>query len=322
MKRIVVLGGTGFFGSLIVEKLRNAGLSPIVASRSAGDVRLDANNADDLRAHLKQRDLVIDAAGPFQDRTPALIDAAARMGFDVVDMSDCAAYAAMVNERSAPIASAGIRVLTACGLFSTVAAAVLRLSSVTQPRRLTAYFRPPSRLSSNRGLFKSLLSSLNGRTRKVWLPEPIGARTGLAAKCADAVTLPPIYPTLRDTDLVLDAGIPGANFAVLQSLRQPVVRSFASKFNSAARALAGKLGPKSGVLAYEIVATGGPKYQYFAGENVHLGAVLPPVMAATAIAAGKFPHRGVVPPSQHVEPGALFDAMFGEGIAVVPPWGT
>jgi len=86
MKRIIVLGGGGFFGNLIVERLRAAGLQPMTASRTRGMLRLDADNADDLRANLHQRDLIVDAAGPFQRRTPALIDTATRVGFDVIDL--------------------------------------------------------------------------------------------------------------------------------------------------------------------------------------------------------------------------------------------
>lgn len=322
MKRIVVLGGSGFFGSLIVQKLRAAGLEPIVASRTSTEHRIDADNPEDLRAGLRQRDLVVDAAGPFQARTHALLDAAARIGFDVVDLNDSEAYARMVQERAMPIAAAGIRVLTSCSLFSTVSAAVLGLSSIAQPRRLTAYFRPAAALRSNRGLVASLLAALTGRSRRVRFPQPLGPRSGLLTKSADAVTLPPLFPTLREAELVVDSGIPGGNLAVLQSARRPFLRRLASRFQSAATAVAQHLGAKQGVLAYEIVATGGQKHQFFTGERVHLAAVLPAVMAVEAIVSRKFPHRGLIPPTQHVDGGALFDAMWTEGIAVVPPWGT
>ena len=323
MKRIVVLGGNGFFGGLIVEKLRAAGLAPLVASRTTADMRVDANNADDLKANLRQRDVVIDAAGPFQSRNSALIDAAARMGFDVIDINDCVQYALMVRERAAPIASAGIRVLSSCSAFSTVSAAALGLSSISQPRRLTAYFRPAARLSASKGLFSSLLSSLNGRRRTLQLPAPLGERTGLLGVTADAVTLPLAFATLRDVELVVDSGIPGGNLVMFHSMTRPKVREIASRFRSALTKLAKKAGPKAGALAYEIAASGGAqKHQVFSGENVHLVAVLPAVMAAQSIVAAKFPHRGVVPPAQHVVAEALFDAMFREGIAVVPPWGT
>ena len=57
MKRVVVIGGAGFFGQLIVERLAKAGLNPIVASRTRGELRIDANNAEDLRKNLKPRSM-------------------------------------------------------------------------------------------------------------------------------------------------------------------------------------------------------------------------------------------------------------------------
>lgn len=317
MKRIVVLGGTGFFGGLIVDRLRAAGLEPHAASRHS-EFHIDADNAEDLRAHLKQRDLVIDAAGPFQRRSPALIEAAAKVGFDVIDLSDSAAYTSMVQQHEAPIAAAGIRVLTACSSLSTVSAAVLGMSSISQPRRITAYLRPASRLTANRGSIASFFESMTGFTRTIRFEEPLGRRSGMVVKSVDSVTLLKLFPSLRETELVVDAGIPAANFL----LRRPRLRGLLQQYQPKLAAVARKIGPSSGILAYEIATTGGYKHQLFTGENAHLAAVIPAVMAAKSIAAGKFPHRGLVPSTQHVEREALFEAMFSEGIAVVPPWGT
>ena len=145
MKRVVILGGSGFFGSLIAERLTTLGMQPIVASRSRGEVRIDADNPEDLRSHLKQRDLVIDAAGPFQKRNSALIETARTMGVDVIDISDSVDYTSMVYKYEAPIGAAGIRVLTACSSLSTISAAVLKSVSVDEPRRLSAYLVPAIR---------------------------------------------------------------------------------------------------------------------------------------------------------------------------------
>jgi hypothetical protein len=312
MKRIIVLGGTGFFGGLIVDKLRAAGLEPHVASRHS-EFSIDADNADDLRAHLKQRDLVIDAAGPFQKRSPALIEAAAKIGFDVIDLSDSVAYTSMVQQHEAPISAAGIRVLTACSSLSTVSAAVLGMSSVAQPRRLTAYLRPASRLTANSGSIASFLGSLTGVMRTVRFDEPLGRRSGVVVKSVDGVTLPKHFPSLRETELVVDAGIVGANFL----LRRPELRQLLMRNQSVLVAVARRIGPTSGILAYEIATTGGYRHQLFTGESAHLAAVIPAVMAAQSIAAGTFPHRGVVPPTQHVERDALFEAMSREGVTIL-----
>ena len=322
MKRIVVLGGTGFFGGVLAEKLRAAGLEPLVASRTGGELRIDADRPDDLRAHLRQRDLVIDAAGPFQTRSAALIEAAARMGFDVIDLSDSAEYTAKVYEREAPIAAAGIRVLTACSALSTVSAAVLGMSSVAQPRRLTAYLRPAARVTAHLGSVMSFTLALAGRPRSVRFPEPLGMRHGLTVRSVDAVTLPRLFPSLRETELIVDAGVPGANALLRAAAGRVDLRRLLERFQKTALAVARRIGPKSGVLAYEIVSTEGHKHQLFTGELAHMTGVMPAVMAAQAIAAGRFPHRGLVPPTQHVDASALFETLYREGVAVIPPWGT
>ena len=312
MKRIIVLGGTGFFGGLIVEKLRAAGLEPHVASRHS-EFSIDADHPQDLHAHLQQRDLVIDAAGPFQKRSPALIEAAAKIGFDVIDLSDSVAYTSMVQQHEGPISAAGIRVLTACSSLSTVSAAVLGMSSVSQPRRLTVYLRPASRLTANSGSIASFLGSLTGVMRTIRFDAPLGKRSGVGVRSVDSVTLPPLFPSLRETELVVDAGIPGANFLI----GRPELRRLLEKNQSMLAAVARRIGPLTGILAYEIATEGGYRHQLFTGENAHLAAVIPAVMAAQSIAADTFPHRGVVPPTRHVEREALFESMFREGIVAL-----
>ena len=46
-------------------------------------------------------------------------------------------------------------------------------------------------------------------------------------------------------------------------------------------------------------------------------AVLPAIQAALAIVQGRFSRRGLLPPTEHVEPNALFDAARSEGITMV-----
>lgn len=60
MRRVVVLGGAGLFGGAAVELLRRHGVDPVA----------------------------LDAVEPFQDRSTALVETAADVGADVVDISD------------------------------------------------------------------------------------------------------------------------------------------------------------------------------------------------------------------------------------------
>jgi len=317
MKRVVILGASGFFGGLIAAKLRAAGIQPVLASRSRSEVKIDANNPSDLRANLKQRDLIIDAAGPFQKRTPALIEAARTMGCDVIDLSDSVEYTKMIYGYEAPIRSAGIRVLTACSALSTVSAAVLKASGITEPRRLSVYLVPASHHTASLGTVSSMMSSMLGARRALRFPRPLGKRTGLTVKSVDSVTLPRIFTMLRSTELVVDTQVPGMNLVLMMAAGWTAMKQVMERYEPTLIDIARRFGPKSGVLAYEIVSILTQKYVVFTGEKTHMLAVLPAVHAAMAIAAGRFTPRGLVPPTEHVDAAQLFEAARGEGIEVV-----
>jgi len=317
MKRVVVLGGAGFFGHLVVERLAKAGLKPIVASRSHGDLRIDANNADDLKKNLKPRDLVVDCAGPFQKRNSALIETARTMGIDVVDISDSVEYTSMVYKYEAPISAAGIRVLTACSSLSTISAAVLKSLSVDEPRRLSAYLVPAIRHTASPSTIESVMLSLQGSFKKFQFPKPIGNRMGVTVKTVDSITLPRIFPTLKTTDLTVDLRFPGMNLALAAVPRWAFARRMMEKFQSKAIAFAKTVGTTHGVLGYEIASKVGFKYRIFTGDTSYMLAVLPAIVAAISIAEGRFTKRGLVPPTDHVEYRELMEAVRNEGITFI-----
>lgn len=313
MRRVVVLGGSGFFGRLIVERLSAAGLNPIAASRSSGEPRIDANDPESIRAGLKQRDLVVDAAGPFQKRTPALIQEARTIGFDVVDLSDSPEYCAMIHEQKAPIGASGIRVLTACSSLSTVSALMLKSTGNEQPRRLSVYLLPASRHTANPAAVTSFLAGIDGGSRTIRFPEPIGTRSGITVKSVDAVTLPLLFPSLQATEFVVDCGVTGGNLI----LRLKVVRDLIARYQSKAIKVAHRLGPKTGIIAYDIASALRRRQRIFIGENSYMLAVIPAVEAAIAIANGRFPHRGLVPPTEHLSLDALLAAVKKEQIQMI-----
>ena len=317
MKRVVILGGSGFFGRLIAEGLSAAGVQPIVASRTQGELRVDADNPEDLRICLRPRDLVIDAAGPFQKRSPALINAARTIGFDLIDISDSPDYTAMIYQQEAPIQAAGIRVLPACSALSTVSAAVLKSYSVEEPKRLSAYLVPASRYTANPGTLNSVLSGAQGSFRKFDFPRPLGSRRGISVRSVDAVTLPRAFPTLKSAELAVDLRIPGMNLVLMGAAHFPGVAPLMEMFQSTALSVARVIGARTGVLAYELASAIGFKYRIFIGKKSYMLAVIPAIQAAQAIVEGRFSRRGLLPPTEHVEPNALFDAVRSQGITMI-----
>lgn len=310
MRRVVVLGGSGFFGARVIEKLREAGVAPIAASRSAGELRIDANNPG---ASLRAGDLVIDAAGPFQTRTPALIDAAIENRFDVIDLSDSVAYTSMIYAREAAIAAAGIRVLTACSALSTVSAAVIAANGIQTPSRITAYLVPASRFTANPATIASILHSVIGDRRRIAFPPPLRSRAGITVQSVDGVTLPRVFPSLHTTEFVVNAGM-NALFQCIA--RSAVLRGIVRRAQPLALAITRRVGKREGVLAYEIQSERGLTHQMFLGARSYMLAVLPAVRAAIGMLAGKLPPAGIVAPPDHVAADDLFAAARAEGVAI------
>jgi len=104
--RVLVLGGKGLFGRTIVTQLQSFGIIALTATRSPGaDIQVDANDAESIRRSLRADDLVIDAAGPFQQRSLALLETAIDIGFNVIDLNDYLGYAEKVLALEARIAN-------------------------------------------------------------------------------------------------------------------------------------------------------------------------------------------------------------------------
>src|SRR5262245_52832284 len=105
-------------------------MAALPASRRGGAIEVNVENVDSIGQTFRKGDLVIDAAGPFQRRTTALIEGALQIGFDVVDIADSLSYVASVHRLRPDIEASGSRILTACSTMSSVSALALRLSQI------------------------------------------------------------------------------------------------------------------------------------------------------------------------------------------------
>jgi saccharopine dehydrogenase-like NADP-dependent oxidoreductase len=322
--RIVVAGGLGFFGGAVVEQLKRLGEKPLVASRrEGGDLRMDVEDAMSLRTALRPGDVIVDTAGPFQDRTTLLVDAAVEIGFDLIDISDSLAYALKIFEMHSRIDSSGVRVLTSCSSASAVTAALVRLSAIAQPLRVTTFLVPAARFSANRAAALSLLRSV-GRPVKVWrhgrletrsgwresrqatLPSPVGSVQGSLFESCDSVLLPGIWPSLRHVDCFVSSNVPALNFLLSIAARWTAVRSSLERALPLGLALAKWVGRAAGGIAVEVEGEGRlVTMALVSASGGHYTAAVPAAMAAKAMACGRFPERGLIPPDRHVEPRQL-----------------
>ncbi len=339
MRRIVVLGGLGFFGGLALQRLRADGASPLTAARRPGaDLQVDVEDPASLRTALRPGDVALDAVGPFQTRTTALVEAALEIGFDLVDIADSLDYIEKLYALRSQIDARGIRVLTACSSISSISAALVRLSGLEHPVRVTGFLAPASRYSANPGTAGSLLCSVGrpirvlrdgqlvtrpgwGESRAFTLPPPIGRVHGRLFESADSLTLPAIWPNLRTVDFYVDSRVPGLNTVFALAVRWPVLRRTLERLQTPGLALARLLGSPAGCLAYEIEAAGGAfaRFALIARERGYFTPIVPAVLAARAIAEGRFAPAGLVPPDRHVHPEELVAYLDSIGVRCLRP---
>jgi saccharopine dehydrogenase-like protein len=316
MTRIVVIGARGFFGSVILEEFRRRGVSAVASGRSRGDLIVDVENAAAVAGALRAGDLVIDTAGPFQERSLTLIRAAMVLGFDVIDLSDSAEYSERVQDEGEAIARAGIRVFTACSSLSVVSAAVIRASGIA-PERLRVFLAPASRSTANRATAASLLAAISHGPigeRTMDMEQPVGRRGGFVIDSVDRVTLPRVWPGLRDCEFIVDTQVPGMNRALLAASKWPWIRGVLRQLTPIGIALSRLVGSRHGVLGFEIESAEGVWRRVFWGERSYLIAAMPAVLAAMAIAEGHFRGTGVIPADRQVDPSRLFAELEKAGI--------
>jgi Saccharopine dehydrogenase NADP binding domain len=334
VNRVIVLGGLGLFGRTIVDQLRQFNIAAHPASRgAAAEIRIDANDQRSIRSVLRAGDVVIDAAGPFHDRSTALVELAIDIGFDVVDINDNLRYAESVVALKSRIDAAGIRVLSSASSVSAVAAAIVRHSGIARPTRVTAFLAPASRHTANAGTALSLIQSVGQPVRILrdgelqsnigWseprnfpMPSPIGPICGRLFESADSLYLPRIWPTLRDVAMYVDTNIPGMNSLLRKAANSRAVRSVLHRGVRIGTALARRLGASAGGIGYEIEDDTGRavRYAISATRNSYLTAVAPAVLATRAIAEDHFREGGLVMPDRHVDAAELFAFLQAAGI--------
>ena len=142
MKSIMIVGASGVFGSRLVEQLAAGSYDLILAGR-------DARKAADLMATLRARNtpvrfeifdrtkpdtvrlralgplVIVDAAGPFQNSSLALAEAAIAAGIHYVDLADARDFVARIHELSDGARAAGVTVISGASSTPALSHAVI-----------------------------------------------------------------------------------------------------------------------------------------------------------------------------------------------------
>jgi hypothetical protein len=324
VNRIIVAGAVGFFGSMVVRILRDHGSTPLIASRRAGGaIALDVENRMSIQAAIRPHDVIVDATAPFQKRSATLIDEAIAIGADVIDLSDSLGYATLIATRDSAARDRGVRVFNACSAVSVLSAFAIERSGIRDPIAVHGFLAPATRHTANPGVTESLLASVVRpiRVLRAGKLHPIHGwsesreflairRRGRLIEVADTITLPRLYPSLRDVDFWVDPNIPGAGMLLPLVARVPALARYGTP-------LARIFGSSEGILAYEI---GGPANERttvaFIGRESFLTAAIPAALAALRLSSGEACPPGIVPVDQHVRADALAASLTRHGIRI------
>ena len=335
MRRVVVLGARGHFGRTLLNQLRSRGIEAHAAGRRAqAGLRVDANDLASIQDTLQAGDVVVDVAGPFQNRSTALLMGAVEVGFDVVDLNDSLAYAQQIYTRRHAIEAAGIRYVVSASTVSAVSAAVLRLSGINSPRAFTAIMAPATRHTANVGSARSLIHSLS-KPIQVWqgnalaqvagppprrtfqMPSPVGRISGLLFETADALLLPMTWPTLEDVRMFVSPRIVGLNTLLPAAARHSWLRTLLERNITWGTRVSRLLGKSTGGIGYEIEGHDGhiERRALLAAERSYFVATLPAVLVVQAMLDGASP-PGVVNTECYVEPQRLLSELEDVGIRI------
>ena len=309
LRRVVVIGA-GFFGRVIARRLADNGITPVVASRTRGDVRLDVEDRGSLAAALQPHDVIVDTAGPFQMRSTALVQTAIDRGCDVVDLSDALGYARAVLALHDRAASTGSRIFTSCSAIATVAASAIRASGAATPETCDLFLAPASADTGNPATVSAFLASVDwSRSREF----PADRRRGYRVESAAAVLLPRSWPSLRWIDFWVDPNTPFAATTLALASRLGLTRVLSAVAPLSARVIGRREGSFSVAVReagrYSLTRLGAPRGSY-------LIAAEPAVLAAESLAHDAATAPGVVRSDAQVDPALLFARLRELGVDV------
>lgn len=180
MKRpALVVGGQGFFGRALVDDLiGHTGASIVVAGRRRRSElrhpRLSWRTFDLERpGSVSEFGVVVCCAGPYQDMSTALVEAAARDGVPYLDLADSRDFIARARAVVSPApVMAGLSAVP--GLTCLLAGR----AGVGRVRRIRTMIAPGSRPQRGPATLSSLLSGIERWGAREWIrfPAPIGPR--------------------------------------------------------------------------------------------------------------------------------------------------
>ena len=309
LRRVLVLGGQGFFGRHAVRLLRADGIAAVAVTHADADV----DDPIALRALVHPNDVILDTVGPFHTRSGALLDVALDRRADLVDLSDSVSYARSMIDRREAIAARGVAVLSGCSAISAVVATLIRASAVGDPERVDAWLAPASRETANVATARSFLAAVRAGSRAC----DFASVRGLRVESGLSVQLPAIWPALAEAAFWVDPHTRGARALLALASRSPLGRRALAALAPVGVPLARVGGSREGVFAVRVEGSGGVALWVLrAPRGSYLLALGPATSAVRRLASGEHGWRGLVPADEHVSKDVLFAYLDRHGITV------
>jgi hypothetical protein len=307
-KRVIVMGGQGYFGRLIVEDLRrHSDCEVLVAGRRAADLR----DAASLEAALADVVVAICAAGPFQRLPITLAEICARRRIHYIDVADDRRFVRKV--RSLAVNHAG-NLPAVCPGWSTVSALsglLVHIASAGMDRidSIQIHMAPGNRGARQKSTIESLLHSVgqpftvfrDGRWQTVqgwseprWFcfPSPIGRRVGYLVNVVDLELFPEMFQASNvEFRTGSELAILNRTVLLLAGRKMDWTR-FAELFQRAA-ALLSWFGHDWGAVGVEVAGTGTRRAFVVARANGERIAAMPASVMAGLLLSGSA-HSGLV----------------------------
>ncbi len=239
--RVLIVGATGAFGRRLAERLAAtlacdlvlasrtmakldgliARLKSLYPDRKIEGAVLDKDTVSPDRLRALALNVVVDAAGPFQDAEPSLARAAIAAGAHYVDLADARAFVADFTKLDADAKAAGVLAVT--GASSTPAVSNAVVDRLTQDWQrvddIAIAISPGNRAQPGISVVEAILSYA-GKPVRVWLNGAWQTRPGWGELiCEDMPNIGKRWLSLCDTpDLdQLPARFPTARSAIFRA---------------------------------------------------------------------------------------------------------
>ena len=179
--KIVILGGTGVFGSRLARLLARDGHELVLAARQGADRLAAELGATSLRHDRRsdpaplfagQPELLVDAAGPFQhygDDPYRLVRAALAAGVNYADLSDDADFSMGISAFDGDAKARGLFALSGLSSVPALSAAVVRSLSAEMStiHAIDSAILPGNRAPRGRSVMAAILTQ-TGRGMRIW----------------------------------------------------------------------------------------------------------------------------------------------------------